>query len=200
LFIGIDYKYNEENKLYFNILCQSVKMGIDLGKKKIEMGITTMGPKKEIGSEVLPAYGYMKHLNPLPHFFITNLFSLFSPPDYRDRKRVFNRRYYERIYAELNLTLIIKNQSIPVLGLDISEKGIRLISSLRVSKSSQTVKLIGFKLEHDENSFDLSGKIVWVKEDEGQYSIGIRFTKMQHQLLEKLTYIINYQRLKNLEK
>ena len=197
LFIGLDYKHNEENKLYFNILCQSVKMGIDLGKKKIEMGITTMGPKKEIGSEVIPAYGYMKHLRPLTHILITNLFSLFSPPDYRDRKRVFNRRYYERVYSELNLVLVFGNKSVPVTGVDISKKGIRLISATAVHKIRQTVLLVGFKTDDDPNNFNLSGKIVWVKEDNGQYSIGIRFVRMQHQLQEKLSYIINYQKLRN---
>ena len=35
IYIGMDYKYNFQYKLYFNILCQEIIYGIELKKKMI---------------------------------------------------------------------------------------------------------------------------------------------------------------------
>ena len=48
-YIGIDYTFNEKYKLYFNILFDSVKLGIEEGFEQVELGRTSREAKSSMG-------------------------------------------------------------------------------------------------------------------------------------------------------
>lgn len=197
LFIGIDYKYNKQNNLYFNILCQSIKFGIDCNKKFIEMGITTIEPKKELGAHVIPAFCYMKHNKKIRNFFMTNLFALFSPPIYSDRRNVFNRRYYERIYKPFWLKLYHKHEMYLVTAEDISLKGIR-ISNIKGSLRKNTKVVLEFSFPGEQNSFFVKSRIVWRKMKEEEVQCGLKFIDKSFLVKEKIQAFVDFFKQKSL--
>lgn len=89
LFCGLDYTYNEEYCVYFNLFYKIIEIGIEEGMKDIDLGITTLEPKKEVGAEVVTQNMYMKHLNPLLNRIVPKLFDIMTPQDTTGPKRVF---------------------------------------------------------------------------------------------------------------
>lgn len=61
LYTGLDYERNEEACLYFNLLYHVVRAGIELGRERIEMGITAYPPKMDVGGHRAPLLMFMKH-------------------------------------------------------------------------------------------------------------------------------------------
>ncbi len=89
LFCGLDYAYNEIYGLYFNILCKCIETGITENMKGIDMGVTTLIPKKEIGAVVVPMNMYIKNFNPLFNKIIPKVFDMMTPKDTSGPRRVF---------------------------------------------------------------------------------------------------------------
>ena len=58
-FIGIDYQYNDEYKLYFNILFDGIKEAIAGGYSKIELGRTAREAKASAGAVPVEIYNYI---------------------------------------------------------------------------------------------------------------------------------------------
>lgn len=79
VFSGMDYQYNKQSAVYFNMLYEVIKLGIGLSKKQIEMGITTYFPKSDLGLENVYLYAYMKHRNPFLSKIISSAFKLMAP-------------------------------------------------------------------------------------------------------------------------
>lgn len=80
MYIGLDYKYNKENFIFFNLLYSFVTLGIKEKKKMIELGITTIVPKLELGAKIKRMYLYMKHRKAILNGLVTFFFSLMVPP------------------------------------------------------------------------------------------------------------------------
>jgi len=89
MYSGLDYNCNKEYYIYFNLLYKIVEVGIKEGMKDIDMGITTLIPKKDIGANVAPLYVYMKHFNPLLNGVIPKVFDLMTPQDNIKSRNVF---------------------------------------------------------------------------------------------------------------
>lgn len=89
LFMGLDYDYNDEYFIYFNLFYRAIRLAIEKGMDEIEMGITTLDPKRDMGSEVVALNMYMKHFNPVLHRFIPWIFDLITPPDTSTPRNVF---------------------------------------------------------------------------------------------------------------
>ena len=62
LHLGIDYSYNSQYDLYFNINLLCVKQAIELGKLFIDFGITSYNYKLMIGCELYPLAYFIKHM------------------------------------------------------------------------------------------------------------------------------------------
>ncbi|HOW27517.1 MAG TPA: GNAT family N-acetyltransferase [Elusimicrobiota bacterium] len=89
LFCGLDYSLNEDYCLYFNLFYNIIALAGERDMRDIDLGITTLEPKKEIGAEVVTLHMYMKHRNPLFHLFVPRIFDAMTPQDNTPPKRVF---------------------------------------------------------------------------------------------------------------
>lgn len=89
LFMGLDYDYNEEYFIYFNLFYRAIRLAIEKGMDEIEMGITTLDPKRDMGSDVVSLNMYMKHFNPIFHRAIPILFDMITPQDTTTPRNVF---------------------------------------------------------------------------------------------------------------
>ncbi|NQS90284.1 GNAT family N-acetyltransferase [Patescibacteria group bacterium] len=89
MFFGINYDYNKDHFIYFNLLYKVVEVAIEEGMNDIDMGITTLVPKKDIGFAVAPLNMYMKHFNPLLNKIVPRAFEMMTPQDNTGPRRVF---------------------------------------------------------------------------------------------------------------
>jgi predicted N-acyltransferase len=87
--LGLDYDYNREYCIYFNLFYKTIELALERGMEKIDMGITTLDPKKDMGSDILVLNMYMKHSNPLLNKIISVLFDMITPPDTTGPRNVF---------------------------------------------------------------------------------------------------------------
>jgi 8-amino-7-oxononanoate synthase len=60
--IGIDYDWNQEYKLYFNMFVECIKEAIKRGAKRVDAGITTYFYKCKLGCELNPLVYFVKHI------------------------------------------------------------------------------------------------------------------------------------------
>ena len=89
MFFGLDYSYNKECFVYFNLLYKIVELGIKEKMSDIDMGITTLVPKKDIGAYTTTLNMYMKHFNPLLNKIVPKAFNVMTPQDGEGPRRVF---------------------------------------------------------------------------------------------------------------
>ena len=89
LFIGIDYEFNNQYFTYFNLLYNLVDQAIKDKKRKVELGITTVVPKMDLGARLIPLYAYMKHINPLLNKIIPKAFKIMFPEEHVEPRKVF---------------------------------------------------------------------------------------------------------------
>jgi predicted N-acyltransferase len=88
-FPGIDYDHNKESFTYFNIFYKTIEFAIERGMKKVDMGITTLNPKRDMGSNVLALNMYVKFFNPLLNRLVPLVFDMVTPPDTSAPRNVF---------------------------------------------------------------------------------------------------------------
>lgn len=89
LFMGLDYDYNEEYFIYFNLFYRAIRLAIEEGMEEMELGITTLDPKMDMGSDVVALNMYMKHFNPVFHRAIPVLFDMVTAPGTTIPRNVF---------------------------------------------------------------------------------------------------------------
>ena len=63
-YIGLDYRYNDTHKIYFNILFLSVQKMIERKYEKLELGRTAKEAKANLGAFPKQIYNYIKVKNP----------------------------------------------------------------------------------------------------------------------------------------
>lgn len=188
LFMGMDHKHNKINKLYFNILIQTIKLGIESKKKQIEWGITSIRSKLDMGADLLPLYAYMKHLSPFFNKIIPNLFMLFSPPPKKESKHVFNKRYFERIFANLHIKYLYNGKVFHATVKNISESGVYIQTKHIVKKDF--IIAIEFFFPDEYNSFIVKAKVVWTKKVKKNRDAGCEYMNMNKRTTEKIRNII----------
>jgi predicted N-acyltransferase len=79
LFSGLDYSCGKDSFLYFNLFYKTIELAIAGNKKEIDLGITTLEPKVEIGGDVARLTMYMKCTNRAWGWAVPGLFSLMTP-------------------------------------------------------------------------------------------------------------------------
>jgi len=89
LFCGIDYRHNEKYSLYMNLMNYEVKHAIEKQVRILDLGITTLRPKQEMGAGVEELLMYMKHLNPLLNGVVPAAFRMMTPASDPAKLRVF---------------------------------------------------------------------------------------------------------------
>lgn len=90
-FPGLDYNYSKEYCVYFNLFYKTIELAIEKGIENIDMGITTLDPKRDLGSDVVSLNMYMKHSNPLLDRVLPVLFDMITPPDTTVPRNVFKK-------------------------------------------------------------------------------------------------------------
>jgi hypothetical protein len=74
---------------YFRLLYEIVRVGIENGFEQVDLGITTLAPKLDVGAVPVPLWAWLKHRNPLLQRIIRNAAQgPLSPPEVPAR-RVF---------------------------------------------------------------------------------------------------------------
>jgi predicted N-acyltransferase len=195
LFMGMNHKYNRKNKLYFNILIQTIKFGIEQKKRNIEWGITATRSKLDMGADLLPLYAYMKHLSPVMNKIIPNLFIIFSPPPKKVSKHVFNKRYFERIFANLNINYLYNGRVSQAVVKNISESGLSIQTKSILKKDSIVTIEIFFPGDH--NSFIVKAKVVWTKKVLKNREAGCEYIALNKKTSEKIRNIIKILKSQN---
>lgn len=85
LYVGIDYKYNEEYRLYFNMIYQIIKVGIERKKKYVELGQTCYYPKIKAGAFVEKMHMYIRFRSHILNKLFGNMFyKMFGDFQYDD--------------------------------------------------------------------------------------------------------------------
>lgn len=74
---------------YFRLLYEIVRLGIESGFEQVDLGITTLAPKLDVGAVPVPLWAWLKHRNPVVQRIIQAAArGPLSPPDVSTR-RVF---------------------------------------------------------------------------------------------------------------
>jgi predicted N-acyltransferase len=89
IFCGLDYRYSKQYGIYFNLFYKTIEVAAEAGMKDIDLGITTLEAKLELGALPMRLNMYMKHRNPLLNALVPRLFSLMTPQPPRKVKHVF---------------------------------------------------------------------------------------------------------------
>jgi hypothetical protein len=76
-YIGIDYEYNNEHHLYFNILFSGLEQAIVLGKKQLQLGRTSFDAKASLGAKPVELSYFIKIPN-IPNVVISWFANYFS--------------------------------------------------------------------------------------------------------------------------
>jgi predicted N-acyltransferase len=90
LFCGLDYGFSRKSGAYFNMFNEAVKLAIEEECAEIDLGMTTLAPKLDLGGEVEMQYMYMKHMNPLLNRVVPQLFDAMTPTPSLTSRRVFS--------------------------------------------------------------------------------------------------------------
>lgn len=92
-FPGLDYALNKKCGTYFNLFYKTIEIAIETGMNDIDMGITTLDPKKDMGSRIVALNMYMKHSNRILNKVIPLLFDMIAPPDTTGSRNVFKEQH-----------------------------------------------------------------------------------------------------------
>ena len=84
-FPGLDYDYNKAYFVYFNLFYKSIELAIETGMDYIDLGITTLDPKKDMGAGIVPLNMYMRHSNPVFNKLMPILYDKITPQDTESR-------------------------------------------------------------------------------------------------------------------
>lgn len=79
MFAGINYQYNRQFDIYFNLFYEVIKLAIDRNKTIIEFGQNSYQFKSRIGCRQYPLYIYLKHKNRFYNFFIKKFSDILFP-------------------------------------------------------------------------------------------------------------------------
>jgi hypothetical protein len=91
LFCGLDYEYNRVYCTYFNLVYKLVETAIERGVATIDMGITNLASKKDVGAYVVPVHMYMKRLGRWLTPALAAAWNAMTPVDDSGSRRVFRR-------------------------------------------------------------------------------------------------------------
>jgi len=91
IYSGLNYEYNDDYSVYFNMLYTMIKFAIESRKHKFEMGITTYIPKLDVGAQIEPLYVYLRHRNNILNSIVPKAFGFFTPNNTSKLRNVFRK-------------------------------------------------------------------------------------------------------------
>jgi predicted N-acyltransferase len=81
---GFEERGREEGA-YFRLLYEIVRLGIEQGFEQVDLGITTIKPKLDVGAVPVPLFAWIKHRNPIFQRAIMALGEAVRPEDVEPR-------------------------------------------------------------------------------------------------------------------
>lgn len=89
LYTGFEESAGREEAAYFRLLYEIVRYGIENGYASVNLGLTTLEPKLDVGGVPQPLYGWIRHRNPLLQRAFARLAQGPFAPDAVGPRRVF---------------------------------------------------------------------------------------------------------------
>lgn len=89
LYTGFEESAGREEAAYFRLLYEIVRWGIENGFSSVNLGLTTMEPKLDVGGVPKPLYGWIRHRNPVLQRAFAKLAQGPFAPDPVGPRRVF---------------------------------------------------------------------------------------------------------------
>lgn len=89
LFSGLDYAYSRASATYFNLFYETVRLALERGFREIDLGITCLAPKLDLGAMAVPLHMYMKYRNPVGQCLVPGLFERMGPQGGVSSRHVF---------------------------------------------------------------------------------------------------------------
>jgi predicted N-acyltransferase len=86
---GFDQRAGRAEGAYFRLLYEIVRAGIEDGFEQIELGMTTLEPKFDIGGVPVPLFAWVKHSNPLIQRSLVAIGGRLMKPEKLEPRRVF---------------------------------------------------------------------------------------------------------------
>jgi hypothetical protein len=81
LHCGFDARAGRGEGAYFRLLYEIVRTGIEGGFEQVDLGMTTIEPKLDVGGVPVPLYALVRHRNPLLHRLVVAMSNgPLSPP------------------------------------------------------------------------------------------------------------------------
>jgi hypothetical protein len=75
--------------LYFRLLYEIIRLGIEGGFEQVDLGVTTLAPKLDVGGVPVPLYGLVKHRNSLVQSVVRRLANGPLGPEQVEARHVF---------------------------------------------------------------------------------------------------------------
>lgn len=89
LYTGFEESAGREEAAYFRLLYEIVRYGIEHDFASVNLGLTTLTPKMDVGGVPKPLYGWIRHRNPLLQKAFAKLAQGPFAPDAVEPRRVF---------------------------------------------------------------------------------------------------------------
>lgn len=86
---GFDERTARQHGAYFRLLYEIVRVGIEGGFRQVDLGMTALGPKLDVGGVPVPLFALLRHRNPLVHRLIVTLANGRLGPTPAEPRRVF---------------------------------------------------------------------------------------------------------------
>ena len=78
-YLGMDYSVSQNLRIYFNLLIDSIDIGLERSKREIDFGITSYQYKRHVGCEIQPTWNYFQSAYPWLNWGLPVLDSILSP-------------------------------------------------------------------------------------------------------------------------
>ena len=90
LYTGINYDYNDECHLYFNLIYPGIALACESGYSRLTTGQTSYQFKSRLGVEVFDLFVFLKHRNPIINAILHRAHPLICPETETFRHHVFH--------------------------------------------------------------------------------------------------------------
>lgn len=90
LYTGVNYDYNDECNLYFNLIYPGIAMACENGYQRLTTGQTSYKFKSRLGVETFDLFIFLKHRNPLVNAFLHRFHPVFCPETETFHHHVFH--------------------------------------------------------------------------------------------------------------
>jgi hypothetical protein len=86
---GFDADAGRSEGAYFRLLYEIIRLGIEGGFEQVDLGVTTLAPKLDVGGVPVPLYGLVKHRNSLVQSVVRRLANGPLGPEQVEARHVF---------------------------------------------------------------------------------------------------------------